>query len=73
MRVREDFSRGVSLEGSTLRPDNGANRSVYGRKINAKDIVLKHAVGVPAAARVLIGTLEKHSPRNKSDPKSLED
>ena len=64
---------GVSLEGSTLRPDNGANRSVYGRKINAKDIVLKHAVGVPAAARVLIGTLEKHSPRNKSDPKSLED
>jgi len=64
---------GISLEGSTLRPDNGANRSVYGRKIDAKDIVLKHAVGVPAAARVLIGTLEKHSPKNKSEPESLKD
>lgn len=71
-RARGLFA-GISLQGSTLRPDNGANQSVYGRKIEAKDIVLKHAVGVPAAARVLIGTLERHSPKNKSDPKSLKD
>jgi SH3 domain-containing YSC84-like protein 1 len=63
---------GISLNGSTLRPDNGANQNVYGRKIDAKDIVLKGAVGIPAPARLLIDTLEKHSPTNKSDPKSLE-
>jgi SH3 domain-containing YSC84-like protein 1 len=63
---------GVSLEGSTLRPDNGANEAVYGRKIDAKDIVLKGAVGVPPAARLLIDTLQRHSPKNHSDPKSLE-
>jgi len=64
---------GVSLEGSTLRPDNGANTTVYGHKVAAKDIVLKGAVGVPEAGRVLVSTLQKHSPVNKSDPKSLED
>lgn len=63
---------GVSLNGSTLRPDNGANQAVYGRKIDAKDIVLKGAVGVPAAARLLVDTLQRHSPKNHSDPKSLE-
>jgi lipid-binding SYLF domain-containing protein len=64
---------GVSLEGSTLRPDNGANTTIYGHKVAAKDIVLKGAVGVPAAGNLLVGTLQKHSPVNKSDPKSLQD
>lgn len=63
---------GVSLEGSTLRPDNGGNEAIYGHKVDAKDIVLKGAVGVPDAARLLVDTLEKHSPKNHSDPKSLE-
>jgi len=63
---------GVSLNGSTLRPDNGANQAVYGRKIDARDIVLKGAVGVPSAARLLVDTLQRHSPKNHSDPKSLE-
>ncbi|MGB6875201.1 MAG: lipid-binding SYLF domain-containing protein [Candidatus Acidiferrales bacterium] len=63
---------GVSLEGSTLRPDNGGNEAVYGRKIDAKDIVLKGAVSVPQAAQLMIDTLQKHSPKNHSDPKSLE-
>jgi SH3 domain-containing YSC84-like protein 1 len=63
---------GVSLEGSTLRPDNGGNEAIYGRKIDARDIVLKGAVGVPDAARLLVDTLQKHSPKNHSDPKSLE-
>jgi SH3 domain-containing YSC84-like protein 1 len=64
---------GVSLEGSTLRPDNGANTDVYGHKVDAKDIVLKGAVGVPESGRLLVSTLQKHSPVNKSDPKSLQD
>jgi SH3 domain-containing YSC84-like protein 1 len=63
---------GVSLEGSTLRPDNGGNQNIYGKKISAKDIVLKGAVGVPDSARLLIDTLQKHSPKNRSDPKSLQ-
>src|SRR5262249_34259719 len=43
---------GVSLEGSTLRPDNDANEKLYGKKIPAKDIVLHHAVPAPPSAKV---------------------
>src|SRR5437899_4403561 len=49
---------GISLEGSTLRPDNGDNRRVYGRKIPARSIVLSGAVAVPPAAEQLISTLD---------------
>ena len=58
---------GVSLEGSTLRPDDGANERIYGKKIPAKDIALKRTVRAPASARLLIFTLNQHSPKNKSD------
>lgn len=64
---------GISLAGSTLRPDNGANKTVYGHEVAAKDIVLHGAVGVPASGRLLVDTLQKHSPANKSDAKSLKD
>ncbi len=57
---------GISLDGSTLRPDNDANERIYGRKIPAKNIVLHGAVPVPAAAKVLIETLNRHSPKNHS-------
>jgi len=57
---------GISLEGSTLRPDNDANERVYGKKVSAKDIVLHGAVPVPSAARSLTATLNQHSPKNKS-------
>lgn len=63
---------GVSLEGSTLRSDGGANEKLYGRKLSAKDIIRDGKVGIPASAHELIGLLDKHSPINKSDPKSLE-
>jgi len=59
---------GISLEGSTLRPDNDANGRIYGRKISAKDIALHGAVPVPPAAKVLIETLNRHSPKNHSKP-----
>jgi len=62
---------GISLEGSTLRPDNGANEELYGKKISAGDIVLKGAVPKPASAQALIATLTKFSPKNDSDPNSL--
>jgi len=58
---------GISLEGSTLRPDNNANARIYGRKLSAKDIVLHGAVPVPASAQLLIKTLDQHSPKNLSN------
>jgi lipid-binding SYLF domain-containing protein len=57
---------GVSLEGSTLRPDNDANRNLYGKEFKAKDIVLNGAVAVPPSAKQLVATLNKRSPKNKS-------
>ncbi|MGE5324996.1 MAG: lipid-binding SYLF domain-containing protein [Actinomycetota bacterium] len=62
---------GISLEGSTLRQDNGANEKIYGRKVSAHDIVLRHAVSTTAAGRVMLSALERASPRNLSDPRSL--
>lgn len=63
---------GISLEGSTLRQDNGANKDVYGREITAREIVREGKVGVPAAGQQLVSLLNRESPRNESDPKSLE-
>ena len=67
-RARGLFA-GISLEGSTLRPDNDANGRIYGKKMNAKDIALKTGVAVPASARDMIAELEKHAPRNQSEGK----
>lgn len=63
---------GISLEGSTLRQDNGANEKLYGRKISAREIVREQRVGVPASGQQLVSLLNRHSPKNLSDPKSLE-
>jgi lipid-binding SYLF domain-containing protein len=63
---------GVSLEGSTLRSDNRANKKLYGREVTAKEILREGKVGTPASAHQLIALLNKYSPKNKSDPKSLE-
>jgi SH3 domain-containing YSC84-like protein 1 len=66
-RARGAFA-GVSLEGSTLRPDNDANEKLYGKKIEAKEIVLEDAVKAPPSAQTLLLTLDKASPINKSKP-----
>jgi lipid-binding SYLF domain-containing protein len=57
---------GVALDGSTLRPDNGENEKLYGREIEARDIVLGGSVGVPPAGRRLVDILQKRSPKNLS-------
>jgi SH3 domain-containing YSC84-like protein 1 len=64
---------GISLEGSTLRSDGGANRKLYGRDIGAKEIVREGKVGVPASGRELVSLLNKLSPKNESDPVSLKE
>jgi SH3 domain-containing YSC84-like protein 1 len=64
-RARGLFA-GVSLTGSTLRPDNGANKNLYGKDVSASDIVFNKAVPVPDSAKDLLATLQKASPVNKS-------
>jgi len=64
-RARGLFA-GISLEGSTLRPDDDANERIYGKKLPSKDIALHGAVPVPPAARMLTATLNQHSPKNLS-------
>jgi SH3 domain-containing YSC84-like protein 1 len=63
---------GVSLEGSTLRSDGNANEKLYGKKLSAKEIIVEHKVAVPACAKQLVALLNTKSPKNKSDPRSLE-
>src|SRR5437660_12627968 len=70
-RARGLFA-GVSLEGSTLRQDNSANHKLYGREITAREIVRDHKVSTPAAGQLMVSALQKASPKNWSDPKSLQ-
>ncbi|MGH9827089.1 MAG: lipid-binding SYLF domain-containing protein [Blastocatellia bacterium] len=60
-RARGLFA-GVSLEGSTLRPDDDGNEALYGEKIDAKAIVFGPSPAMPASAHELINLLEKASP-----------
>ena len=63
-RARGVFA-GVAVDGSTLRPDNGANRDLYGRKAKAAQIVRESPAKAPKAGQTLTATLEKASPRLK--------
>ncbi|HWY58399.1 MAG TPA: lipid-binding SYLF domain-containing protein [Terriglobales bacterium] len=63
---------GISLEGSTLRSDGGANEKLYGQKVSAKDIIRSGKARTPACAQELVALLDKKSPKNHSDPKSLQ-
>ncbi len=60
-RARGVFA-GVSLEGSTLRPDDDANRKLYGRSATAAKIILESDVPAPGAAHDLIAALQVSSP-----------
>jgi lipid-binding SYLF domain-containing protein len=64
-RARGLFA-GVSLAGSTVRPDNDANERIYGKKISARDIVLHNAVPPPPSSKLLLAVLRKHSPKHSS-------
>lgn len=64
-RARGLFA-GVSLEGSTLRSDGGANKNLYGKELNARQIVVEGAVKTPPAGRALVDLLNQKSPKNLS-------
>jgi lipid-binding SYLF domain-containing protein len=63
---------GISLEGSTLRSDGNANAKLYGKRLDAREIIVERKVAVPVCARELVSLLNMKSPKNLSDPKSLE-
>ena len=63
-RARGLFA-GISLEGSTIRPDNRDNTRVYGREIPAQRIVLSRRVAVPPAAKQLVSTLDAKTPKHR--------
>jgi lipid-binding SYLF domain-containing protein len=63
-RARGVFA-GVSLEGSTLRPDEDANRKLYGDSASSVKILTEWNVPAPDAAHDLIAALRKSSPELK--------
>jgi lipid-binding SYLF domain-containing protein len=63
-RARGLFA-GVSLAGSSVRPDNDANGRIYGKKVEAESIVFKGAVAVPPSAQKMIALLNQKSPKTK--------
>jgi len=56
---------GVSLEGSTVRPDNDANERLYGKKVSAQDIIFNGAVPTPPSGQRLVATLNRHAGKRK--------
>src|SRR5579864_6145136 len=57
---------GISVEGSSLRPDNDASADVYGRKITAREIVLGRKTSIPESGQHLVRVLQKNAPHNES-------
>jgi len=57
---------GVSLSGTSLRPDDKATAEVYGRKLTARRIVTGEAITVPESGQRLVAVLQKYSPQNAS-------
>ena len=63
-RARGVFA-GISLDGSTLRPDEDANRKLYGNSTSAAKIITESDVSAPSSAHDLIAALQKSSPQLK--------
>ena len=57
---------GISVAGTSLRPDNDASAQVYGHKVTARRIVTGSPMAVPASGQRLVNVLQKRAPRNES-------
>jgi lipid-binding SYLF domain-containing protein len=64
-RTRGLFA-GVALDGAVVRPDNDANKRLYGKAVDAKTLLTQGGVGIPAAAEPFLAALRKYAPRNVS-------
>jgi lipid-binding SYLF domain-containing protein len=69
-RARGLFA-GISLAGSTVRPDNSANESLYGKRVDPSDIIFKGTVPVPSSAQKMVSYLNQKSPKNRSSGKEI--
>ncbi len=69
-RARGLFA-GISLAGSTVRPDNSANEALYGKRVDPGDIIFKGTVPVPSAAQKMVSYLNQKSPKNRSSGKEI--
>jgi lipid-binding SYLF domain-containing protein len=69
-RARGLFA-GISLAGSTVRPDNNANSALYHKDVSAEDIIFKGAVPVPPSAQKMVSYLNKKTPKNLSSGKEI--
>lgn len=59
-RARGVFA-GVSLNGAVLKPDKDANKNVYGRPIEAKELVEQGNVEIPEPARKFVDSVSQAS------------
>ncbi len=69
-RARGLFA-GISLAGSTVRPDNSANENLYGKRVEAGDIIFKGVVPVPSSAQKMVSYLNQKTPKNRSSGKEI--
>jgi hypothetical protein len=51
---------------TTLRPDNEADKRLYGKEISATEIIQESKIGAPESAHDLMAALQEASPRLKS-------
>src|SRR5271154_2571734 len=63
-RARGVFA-GISLEGTTLRPDEDANHRVYGNDLSAQKIITEPKIDSPASGKALVSRLQKARPQLK--------
>jgi SH3 domain-containing YSC84-like protein 1 len=57
---------GLSLEGTSLRPDDDASAQVYGHQVRARTIVTGTEILVTTSGRRLVDTLQRRSALNTS-------
>jgi lipid-binding SYLF domain-containing protein len=57
-RARGAFA-GVSLKGAVLRPDKDANKNVYNRQVDVRELVEKGEVAIPEAARKFVQSVSQ--------------
>ena len=62
---------GLALEGATLRQDLDDNATLYGKKLENREIVTA-GVRPPKAAERLLSLLNKYSARERKNPPSSE-
>jgi len=60
---------GVSLSGTSLGPDGGANEKLYGKKVTATEVIKGSAGPSPDSAKTLLDVLTARSPKNISKGK----